>query len=157
MGLSPVPTSIAKCQKLEAHLRRFQIKQEHFNLLGSLRRIKDLKLQGNDGHLTANLQPPPDCQVKSLYMTLPLKVQVSLWETFASSLQNVVLRVEVQASVDVHNLLRKPATRTPNLRTVHLHRKSSDLHNPADCDRQMRDIRDVLPPGVRLSCNMCPT
>lgn len=157
MVLSHVPTSIAKCQRLTVLPRCFQIKQEHFNLLGSLRRIKDLKLQGNDGHLTANLQPPPDCQVKSLYMTLPLRVQVSLWETFASSLQNVVLRVEVQSSVDVHNSLRRPVTRSPNLRTVHLHRKSSDQHNPADCSRQMNDIRGVLPPGVRLSCNMCRT
>lgn len=143
--------------KHSAYLKDLEIKQvkpEHIPLLGLLRGLTNLKVVGCVGHLP-RLPPQQSCVLRSLYMTLPFKVQLGLWESYAASVSNVVLRVRLHESVDVHLSISKVANKSPMLANLHLHRTAKDNHMDEECSRQVAAVRSVLPPHVRVSCNMC--
>ncbi|KAK3932122.1 putative RING finger protein [Frankliniella fusca] len=142
------------CSNLESvDLRKVQA--DHFNLLSCMPQIKNLKIVGYDG-LLADFPPQPAGRaLKSLYVHLPFKVQLSLWRAFAPSLQTVTLRIEVEGVLNVHLAVKPCADASPKLNSLQLHRKDPNKHRKEECDKQITHVRRVVKTSVIVTCNIC--
>ncbi|XP_052127842.1 uncharacterized protein LOC113210149 [Frankliniella occidentalis] len=132
-----------------------KVQSVHFHLLSMMPNIKNIKVVANDGRLAEFPPQPAGRGLKSLYVHLPVMVQLSMWKGFASSVQTVTIRIEAAGVVDLHLSLKPCVDMSQRLNSIHLHRKDPNLHTKVDCDKQIDRVRQVVPDSVRVTCNIC--
>ncbi|XP_034255794.1 uncharacterized protein LOC117653900 isoform X2 [Thrips palmi] len=131
-----------------------QVHQSHLHMLGSMRMLTDLKLLNYVGKVSVGMSAQPGCVLRSLFVKLPTNVQFDLWEAYASSLSNIVMRIEV-SSLGIHTRVRAMVAKTPNLRTLVLSRYNSAEHTPEECAKQLGLISSLIHNGIKVSCSIC--